>query len=100
MKVSSVVTTQNEIIELARKVDPTGGWDITHSSTEELERKARELWATGDHSEEVVEKFIWRAFIGLGAGNFPQEEMVNELLGLESIGRKGLEEIILTAIQS
>ncbi|CCF33129.1 hypothetical protein CH063_05381 [Colletotrichum higginsianum] len=97
VKISSVETTQNEIVEIAKAVDPSGEWEMTHSRTEDLERIAHERWNAGDHSEEVVEMFINRAFIGTEAGYFPETD--NKLLGIESIGREGLEKIIRTAIK-
>ncbi|TKW49593.1 hypothetical protein CTA1_232 [Colletotrichum tanaceti] len=97
VKISSVETTQNEIVDIARAVDPSGEWEIRHSRTEDLERIARERWNAGDHSEEVVDMFINRAFIGTEAGYFPKTD--NKLLGIEPIGREGLERIIRTAIK-
>ncbi|KAF6811402.1 hypothetical protein CMUS01_13271 [Colletotrichum musicola] len=100
VKISSVETTQNEIVEIAKSVEPTGEWEIKHSRTEDLEKVARERWAQGDHSEEVAEMFINRAFIGKGwGGYFPEEVLDNELLGIKPIGREGLEKIIRTAIK-
>lgn len=98
VKISSVETTQNEIIELAKGIDPSGEWEIKHSKTEDLERIAHERWNDGDHSEEVVEMFINRAFIGTDAGYFPETD--NKLLGIEPIGREGLEKIIRVAIEA
>lgn len=97
VKISSVETTQNEIVEISKSIDPTGEWEIKHSKTEDLERIAHERWNKGDHSEEVVEMFINRAFIGTEAGYFPETD--NSLLGIEPIGREGLEQIIRTAIK-
>ncbi|CAK4030449.1 Hypothetical predicted protein [Lecanosticta acicola] len=98
VKISSVVTTQNEIIDIAKSIDPNGEWEITHVKTAELEQVARQRWEAGDNTEEVVEMFIWCAFIGTpGAGYF--EETDNTLLGIEGIGRKGLERIIRAAIE-
>ncbi|KAK1502014.1 hypothetical protein CTAM01_05452 [Colletotrichum tamarilloi] len=97
VKISSVETTQNEIVEISKSIDPTGEWEVKHSRTEDLEKIAHERWSKGDHSEEVVEMFINRAFIGTEAGYFPVTD--NKLLGIEPIGREGLEQIIKTAIK-
>lgn len=75
-----------------------GSGKLTYSRTEEQEKIAHERWDAGDHSEEVVELFIWRAFIGTEAGFFPETD--NALLGIEPIGREGLEHIISQAIKS
>ncbi|KAK1535760.1 hypothetical protein CPAR01_09302 [Colletotrichum paranaense] len=97
VKISSVETTQNEIVEISKSIDPTGEWEVKHSRTEDLEKIAHERWSKGDHSEEVVEMFINRAFIGTEAGYFPVTD--DKLLGIEPIGREGLEQIIKTAIK-
>ncbi|KAF4856014.1 hypothetical protein CGCSCA4_v000727 [Colletotrichum siamense] len=98
VKISSVETTQNEILSIAKTIDPAAEWDIKHCRTEDLEKTALERWAQGDHSEEVVEMFINRAFLGKGwGGYFPETD--NILLGIEPIGREGLEKIIRTAMK-
>ncbi|KAK1958560.1 hypothetical protein LY78DRAFT_373895 [Colletotrichum sublineola] len=98
VKISSVETTQNEILDIAKKIDPAAEWDIKHCRTEDLKKTALGRWAQGDHSEEVVEMFINRAFLGKGwGGYFPETE--NKLLGIEPIGREGLEKIIRTAME-
>ena len=95
VKVKSVDTTQNEILAIAQKAEPTAQWDITHVKTEDLEKEARESWAEGDHSERVVEKFIWRAFLAW-AGYF--EHTDNDLLGIKALDKVGLEELVTNAV--
>ncbi|KAL8371177.1 hypothetical protein RB595_001157 [Gaeumannomyces hyphopodioides] len=97
VKIRSVETTQNEILSMAQKIDPAAVWDLSYCRTEEEEAKAHERWAKGDRSEEVVEMFINRAFLGEGwGGYFPVVD--NELLGIGEIGKQGLEDIIRTAV--
>lgn len=98
VKIKSVDSTQNELIAMARKIDPTATWDIRYASTHDLEKEAHERWNNGDHSPEVVEKFINRAFLGKGyGGQFPETD--NELLGIEELDKRELEELVRTAMR-
>ncbi|OTB00767.1 hypothetical protein M426DRAFT_26246 [Hypoxylon sp. CI-4A] len=98
VRISSVNTTQNELITLAKELGATDGWDITNSRTEALESEALRRWAEGDHSEEVIAMFINRAFIGKGwGGYFPVLD--NELLGIKGLDRDELKAIIKLAIE-
>lgn len=98
VKIRSIETTQNEILAMAQKIDPAAVWDLSYCRTEEEEKKAHERWAKGDRSEEVVEMFINRAFLGEGwGGHFPVVD--NELLGIEEIGKQGLEDIVRAAMK-
>ncbi|KAI5859949.1 NAD(P)-binding protein [Durotheca rogersii] len=97
VRISSVNTTQNELIAIAKELGATDGWDITHSKTEDLEVEALRRWAEGDHSDEVIAMFINRAFIGDGwGGYFPVRD--NDLLGIKGLDREGLKAIIKLAI--
>ncbi|KAK3385716.1 hypothetical protein B0H63DRAFT_186995 [Podospora didyma] len=97
VRISSVNTTQNEIIALAKELGATEGWNLTYSNTGDLEAEARKRWAAGDHSDEVIAMFINRAFIGEGwGGYFPVLD--NELLGIKGIGKSGLRDIVRLAM--
>ncbi len=98
VRISSVNTTQNEIIAIAKELGATEGWNITYSKTEELEAEARRRWAEGNRSEEVIAMFINRAFIGEGwGGYFPKLD--NDLLGIKGLGRDGLRDIVKLAME-
>ena len=98
VRISSVNTTQNEIIAIAKELGAVDGWHITHSRTEDLEAEARRRWSEGDHSEEVIAMFINRAFIGDGwGGYFPERD--NELLGIKGLQREGLKNIVKLAME-
>ncbi|KAL1629116.1 hypothetical protein SLS56_005559 [Neofusicoccum ribis] len=97
VKISDRDTTQKELISIAKEIDPSGEWQIVHTKTEDLEREAHESWAKGDHSPEVIDKFINRAFLGPGWGGlFEQKD--NELLGIKGLDRNGLKSIVQTAM--
>ncbi|KAL7620077.1 hypothetical protein AAE478_010626 [Parahypoxylon ruwenzoriense] len=97
VRISSVNTTQNELIAIAKELGAADGWDITYSKTENLEVEALRRWAEGDHSEEVIAMFINRAFIGEGwGGYFPVRD--NDLLGIKGLERDELKAIIKQAI--
>ena len=97
VSIASIRTTQNETLSLAKNLDPTINWKITHSDTAVREVEAFERWGAGDRSEEVVAMFINRAFIGeKNGGNFP--ELDNDILGIKMMDQKGLESIISSAL--
>lgn len=97
VKISSVDTTQNELLAIAQEVRPEDKWEITYSNTEDLEKMGRERWAQGDHSFEVQGMMINRAFLGKGwGGYFPQKD--NELLGIKGLDKESLKDIIRRAL--
>ncbi|KAI2622726.1 NAD(P)-binding protein [Hypomontagnella submonticulosa] len=97
VRISSVNTTQNELIAIAKELGATDGWNLTYSKTENLESEALRRWAEGDHSEEVIAMFINRAFIGKGwGGYFPVRD--NDLLGIKGLERDELKAIIKLAM--
>lgn len=98
VRISSVNTTQNELITIAKELGATDGWDLTYSKTEDLEIEALQRWAKGDHSDEVIAMFINRAFIGHGwGGYFPVRD--NDLLGIKGLNRDELKAIVKLAIE-
>lgn len=97
VRISSVNTTQNELVAIAKELGATDGWNLTYSSTEDLESEALRRWAEGDHSEEVIAMFINRAFIGKGwGGYFPVRD--NDLLGIKGLERDELKAIVKLAM--
>ncbi|KAI2627577.1 NAD(P)-binding protein [Hypoxylon sp. NC1633] len=97
VRISSINTTQNELITIAKELGATEGWNLTYSKTEDLESEALRRWAEGDHSEEVIAMFINRAFIGEGwGGYFPVLD--NDLLGIKGLDRNELKAIVKLAI--
>jgi hypothetical protein len=97
VRISSINTTQNEIMSMAKELGATDGWNITYSKTEEQEVEARRRWAAGDRSDEVIAMFINRAFIGEGwGGYFPVLD--NGLLGLKGLTKDELKDIIQLAM--
>ncbi|KJZ79026.1 hypothetical protein HIM_01799 [Hirsutella minnesotensis 3608] len=98
VRISSVNTTQNEIIAIAKELGAGDDWALTYSRTEDLEEEALRRWAQGDHSEEVIAMFINRAFIGEGWGGFfPVRD--NELLGIKELDGAGFRSIIREAMR-
>ncbi|KAI0010699.1 putative oxidoreductase CipA-like protein [Xylariaceae sp. FL0662B] len=97
VRISSVNTTQNELIAMAKDLGAIDGWNITYSRTEDLEAEALRRWKEGDLSEEVIAMFINRAFIGKGwGGYFPVLD--NDLLGIKGLERDELKAIVKLAM--
>lgn len=99
VKISSIDTTQNELLAIAREINPDDKWDIEYSNTEDLEREGRARWAAGDESFEVQSMLINRAFLGKGwGGYFPEKD--NELLGVQGLDKSALKEMIREALKN
>ncbi|KAL5333706.1 hypothetical protein BJX70DRAFT_48201 [Aspergillus crustosus] len=79
--VHDVVTTQQHLLGLARKLAPERHWEPVQLRTEDLERVSREKYAQGQVDLEASIGFFSRALFAEGyGGEFPQVD--NELLGL------------------
>lgn len=99
VKISSIDTTQNELLAIAKEINPDDKWEIEYSNTEDLEREGRARWAAGDESFEVQSMMINRAFLGRGWGGFfPVKD--NELLGVQELDRSALKDMIREALKN
>lgn len=88
--VKSITTTQLEMLALYEKF--TGAkWEVEHKETAELEREVNEDIAKGDYS--TIGGLIYRAAFGEGYGGEFLEDS-NELLGIQRLDKKGLEDVI------
>ncbi|KAL4865766.1 hypothetical protein BDV12DRAFT_210926 [Aspergillus spectabilis] len=79
--VHDVVTTQQHLLGLARKVAPERHWEPVQVSTEELARVSRDSYSKGQFDLQASMGFFSRAVFAEGyGGEFQQVD--NELLGL------------------
>lgn len=91
--IKNIDTTQNQIVALAKKIDPSGEWEVTHSDTAALEREAYASLAKGDFTAGVFVKLIYRAGYGEGyGGRFHKDD--SALLGIRELDPAGLEELV------
>lgn len=91
--VKDIDTTQNQMISLAKEIDPSGEWKIDHASTEVEEREAYEGLAKGQVDLGVITKFLFRAVYGEGYGGKIEKDD-NALLGVRGLDVEGLKAII------
>ncbi|KAF7550024.1 hypothetical protein G7Z17_g5998 [Cylindrodendrum hubeiense] len=91
--VRDIDTTQNQLISLAKEIDPSGEWKIEHVSTVEEEKEAYESLAKGQVDFSVIIKFIFRAVYGEGYGGKITKDD-NELLGVTGLDVEGLKSVV------
>ncbi|KAL4924257.1 aromatic alcohol reductase [Aspergillus undulatus] len=91
--VHDVVTTQRQLLGLARGLAPGRKWDPVAVSTEEMERVARENYGRAKRDLEGLMGLFVRAVFGEGFGGcFGRVD--NELLGLGFMSEGDLERVI------
>lgn len=96
--VRDAAVTQRLLLEMARAATPGQEWMVEERKTEELEAKARAEMESGRPALEVFHSFAVRAAFGVGfGGNF--EHVDNELLGIEEVGDRELEEIVVNIVK-
>ncbi|KAL4930416.1 aromatic alcohol reductase [Aspergillus undulatus] len=93
VRVGEATTTLQELLEIAKEVVGTDGWEVTEPDVESEVEKASALLKQGVVSRETIMPFIYRAIWGEGAGGL-FERTDNELLGIETLDRQGLKRII------
>ncbi|KAH7136944.1 hypothetical protein B0J13DRAFT_506722 [Dactylonectria estremocensis] len=91
--IKDIDTTQNQLISLAKEIDPSGEWKIEHANTETEEKEAYEGLAKGQADVGVILKFLFRAVYGEGYGGKIEKDD-NELLGVESLDEEGLKTVV------
>ncbi|KPM35806.1 hypothetical protein AK830_g10782 [Neonectria ditissima] len=91
--VKDIDTTQNQLISLAKEIDPSGEWKIEHASTETEEKEAYEGLMKGQTDFGVIAKFLFRAVYGEGYGGKIEKDD-NELLGVKGLDEQGLKAVV------
>jgi NAD(P)-dependent dehydrogenase (short-subunit alcohol dehydrogenase family) len=92
--IQDIAITQNQIIEIAKRVDGKE-WTTTVASTAEIEEKSHQALKSSDPAEVAGSAlgFIARACWGEGyGGDFSKSN--NDLLGLPGLSTEGLEELV------
>ena len=99
VRMQGVVTTQQQLLEIAQKFTGANGWEINQVSSAEVEKKAFETlekepanfmsWALG---------MITRAHFGEGFSRNFTDRNDNELLGLEELSMEEVEGYVRHAI--
>lgn len=92
--VQSVQTTQNELIELAKKVKPGWSTTIQQASTAEGEKQAYEALERGEDVAKVRPQFMMRALFGPPEYGSRFSNTDNDLLGIMELSPEELQELV------
>ncbi|CAJ0543899.1 Ff.00g039820.m01.CDS01 [Fusarium sp. VM40] len=85
--------SQNQLISIAKELDPSGTWNTTEAETAVEEREALEKFNPTQPDIGVISKFLFRAIFGQGfGGRF--ETVDNELLGVKGLDAQGVKEVV------
>ncbi|KAF5023000.1 hypothetical protein F66182_4958 [Fusarium sp. NRRL 66182] len=85
VQVHDRLTTQNELLDLARKAYPDRRWEPVSVSLDDLVKKAEENLAQGKLDQETAFSFLYQRIMAPGFGG-AFEETDNELLGIQPKG--------------
>ena len=96
VRVQSAVVTQNKIMRIMDKVAPGPQWDIQEADSAELEKIGRAELQKEDGNKllggyNLIKRALWGDGYG---GEFPQDELDNELLGVHSMSEQELEDLV------
>ncbi|KAF4494286.1 oxidoreductase [Fusarium agapanthi] len=99
--IQDIAITQNQIIEIAKRVDGKE-WTTTAASTVEIEEKAHQALKSSDPAEVAgsAPGFIARACWGEGYGGDFSKKSNDDLLGIPGLGTAGLEELVRDIIKN
>jgi nucleoside-diphosphate-sugar epimerase len=90
--VHDIAISQNKILEIAKKIDPTATWEPVHVSTAALRAQADESLKKGDYSALV--KYIFSAIFAEGYGGDLSQKLDNKLFGIKGKTEADVEAIL------
>ena len=97
--VKDIDISQNQLLEIAKKVDPGKTWEEPiHVDTAELEKSSYESLAKGEFTQPVMVAFLLRAIFGPSeyGGRFTKTD--NELLGVKGKTEADVEALLKSLI--
>ncbi|KAH8654053.1 isoflavone reductase family protein-like protein CipA [Tricladium varicosporioides] len=95
--VEDIKTSQNKLLEMAKKIAPEKKWEPVQLDTAELEKKSNEALAKGDYSMGTMIPYLFRAIFAEGyGGRFDKTD--NELLGIKGKTEAEVEEVLRKAM--
>lgn len=99
--VKDIDISQNRLLEIAKKVDPTKKWEEPiHVSTADMEKSSDESLAKGEVTRQVMIAYIFRAIFGPPeyGGRIAKDD--NELLGVKGKTEADVEALLKTILVS
>jgi hypothetical protein len=98
--VQDIVTSQNHIIDIVRKIDPGKVWETSRASTLDLDRQAHEAFERKDPDIISMTGSIFRMYFGGDVFNQLFQKLDNESLGIPGMDDPDLESLILKIMRS
>lgn len=96
LRMHSTITTQNELLQLARELKPELEWNIIHVDTESAYISSFEAWERGERDPAALRGLMPRMTYGLGLCLFEQND--NDLLGVQVWDRERLKRAVEEAM--
>jgi hypothetical protein len=91
--VQDIQISQNRLLELAKKIQPTKNWEPTQVSLAEIEKSSNAALAKGDYSAPVMFGYLFVAIFGDGYGSRTEKDD-NKLLGVPGKTEADVEAIL------
>ncbi|KAK2770931.1 oxidoreductase [Colletotrichum kahawae] len=95
--VKDIDATQNQIISVAKELDPSGSWTIQESQTAIEEQEALAGLKSGQLDIGVISKLLFRAIFGVGYGG-KFDKVDNKLLGVQGLDANGLRDVVRSVL--
>lgn len=93
--VKNIDISQNQLLEIAKKVDPTKKWERPiHVDTADLEKSSNESLAKGQVTNQVMVNYLFRALFGPREYGSQFMNVDNELLGIKGKTEADIEDIL------
>lgn len=99
--VKDIDISQNRLLEIAKRVDPSKKWhEPVHANTADIEKASNESLAKGQVSEPVMMAYLFRVIFGPSeyGGRFTKDD--NELLGVRGKTEADVEALLKSLIVS
>lgn len=99
VRVSQVILTQNQLLEIAQGLKPTVKWEISEVQTSAMLQESLEELRAGNFSEPVVMKLVQATAFGGEAYGAAYYETDNELLGIKELTNEDLKKRVAEVLQ-
>jgi len=99
VRVSEVILTQNQLLKVAQKLQPSVKWEISEIQTTTMLQESLEELGAGNFGEQVVLKLIKATAFGGDAYGTAYDETDNKLLEIKELTDDDLEKRVAEALK-
>lgn len=92
--VKDIDISQNQLLEMAKRVDPAKEWQPVHASTADMVKASDESIAKGQINQSVMMVYVFRAMFGPAEYGSRFAKVDNELLGIKGKTEADVEAIL------